>query len=266
MDIKSIESHNLSTNFTAKSEKTKKHQNSNANENKTELMSKSYAQAVKNSAKINHSNVNFKGGRKEAPVEPNEETYAMIGELIKLKTQSGEPLLEKNAINAILKQETSEIREIINLLKNAQIKQPVSNVEYKKYKRCGYFLVGINAVWMITAVYIVLYNNAYSYPGTLIYAAALYAFYSIIAAIIKTIRWRRVKSPLMHAVNHLHLVTAMIAIFSLQTAMLSQFGSQDLAIMQLANSVTGGIVCVLVMIIGIYMIIHARKEIKMIRK
>ena len=132
MDIKSIESHNLSTNFTAKSEKTKKRQNSNANENKTELMSKSYAQAVKNSAKINHSNVNFKGGRKEAQVEPNEETYAMIGELIKLKTQSGEPLLEKNAINAILKQETSEIREIINLLKNAQIKQPVSNVEYKK--------------------------------------------------------------------------------------------------------------------------------------
>ena len=132
MDIKSIESHNLSTNFTAKSEKTKKRQNSNANENKTELMSKFYAQAVKNSAKINHSNVNFKGGRKEAPVEPNKETYAMIGELIKLKTQSGEPLLEKNAINAILKQETSEIREIINLLKNAQIKQPVSNVEYKK--------------------------------------------------------------------------------------------------------------------------------------
>ena len=139
-------------------------------------------------------------------------------------------------------------------------------LEYKKYKRCGYFLVGINVVWMITAVYIVLYNNAYSYPGTLIYVAALYAFYSIIAAIIKVIRWRKRKSPLMHAINHLHLVTAMIAIFSLQTAMLSQFGSQDLAIMQLANSVTGSIGCVLVMIIGIYMILHARKEIKMIRK
>ncbi len=139
-------------------------------------------------------------------------------------------------------------------------------LEYKKYKRCGYFLVGINAVWMITAVYIVLYNNAYSYPGTLIYVAALYAFYSIIAAIIKVIRWRKRKSPLMHAINHLHLVTAMISIFSLQTAMLSQFGSQDLAMKQLANSVTGGISCVLVMIIGIYMILYARKEIKMIRK
>lgn len=56
MNIKSIESHNLSTNFTARNKKTKKPSSNNTRCCQKEVISKSTAQAIINSAKINHNN------------------------------------------------------------------------------------------------------------------------------------------------------------------------------------------------------------------
>lgn len=135
--------------------------------------------------------------------------------------------------------------------------------EYLKYKHCGYFLLGINMIWIGTTILMVWYHHTYEYPGTMIYVAALYAFYTIGVAIKNMIKYRKSKSPIIKAMNCLHFVTACLSIFSLQTAMLTQFDHHDsIVVKQIANGLTGTIVCTLIVLLSIYMIRHSYRELK----
>lgn len=133
--------------------------------------------------------------------------------------------------------------------------------EYIKYKHCGYFLMGINMVWIGTTILMVWYHHTYDYPGTMIYVAALYAFYTIGVAMKNIIRYRKSESPIIKAMNCLHFVTACLSIFSLQTAMLTQFGDHDSIVMQqAANGMTGTIVCALIVLLSVSMIRRSYRE------
>lgn len=133
--------------------------------------------------------------------------------------------------------------------------------EYIKYKHCGYFLMGINMVWIGTTILMVWYHHTYDYPGTLIYVAALYAFYTIGIAIKNMIKYRKSVSSIIKAMNCLHLVTACLSIFSLQTAMLTQFGNHNsIVVKQAANGLTGTIVCTLIVLLSVYMIRRSYQE------
>ena len=81
------------------------------------------------------------------------------------------------------------------------------------YRRTGWFLLGLALALTGIAVQIVRDGRRYDYPGTLIYAAAAYAFYCLTAAIVNAVRYRQFHSPVLSAAKAVSLTTALVSIF-----------------------------------------------------
>lgn len=128
--------------------------------------------------------------------------------------------------------------------------------EYKQYRRCGMLLIVLNITLSGMTIQMVRNHQSYKYPGHLIYAVALYAFYAIIAAGANVVRYRKLKSPIISAAQALNFTTALVSVLSLQTAMLTQF-NRDPSYEKLMNGITSCVICIFIIGIAFYMIAHA---------
>lgn len=102
------------------------------------------------------------------------------------------------------------------------------------------------------------------FPGA---AVALYTFYTTIMAVVNLVRDRKSGSPVMAAARGVNLAAALVSMLSLETAMLTQFndGSKGALFRRAMIGSTGGAVCVLVTVMGLYMVIHAARRIRKLR-
>lgn len=138
--------------------------------------------------------------------------------------------------------------------------------EFRRYRACGFVLFLINQALIGIIVYIVYKNQGFSYPGLLIYAAATYAFYTIITAVINALKFRKHWSPILSAVKIINLTAALVSMLSLETAMLAQFGEDDPAFRQIMTASSGGVISMIVLGMAVCMIIRANRELKNIDK
>lgn len=134
--------------------------------------------------------------------------------------------------------------------------------EFRRYRACGIMLLLMNQALALIVIIIVRQNYGFEYPGNLIYVMALYAFYAVITAVINIVKTRRHQSPVLSAAKAVDLVVAMVAILSLETAMLSQFGGDDPMFRRGMTGSTGGAVCTIVIVMAIYMICRANINLK----
>lgn len=102
------------------------------------------------------------------------------------------------------------------------------------------------------------------FPGA---AVALYTFYTTIMAVVNLVRDRKSGSPVMAAARGVNLAAALVSMLSLETAMLTQFndGSKGALFRRAMIGSTGGAVCVLVTVMGLYMVIHVTRRIRKLR-
>lgn len=98
-----------------------------------------------------------------------------------------------------------------------------------------------------------------NYPGFTIYAAAAYAFYKITLSIVNLIKVRKQKSPLLTTIRRIGYIDACVSILTLQTAMLASFAQGEEAFAKRMNGITGAVVCVMVLALGIQGICSCRK-------
>jgi hypothetical protein len=134
--------------------------------------------------------------------------------------------------------------------------------EFHCYRMCGIVLLLLNQALACIVIYIVHMNQGMNYPGLLIYAMAVYAFYAVITAVINVIRFRRQGSPVHSAAKVISLTAALVSMLSLETAMLAQFGADDLEFRKIMTSISGGVVCTFVLAIAIYMIVRSTGYLK----
>ena len=135
--------------------------------------------------------------------------------------------------------------------------------EWKRYRLCGIFLLVINLALTGMVILIVQRNEGFNYPGYLIYIMAMYAFYSITVAIRSVVRYRKYQSPVMSSVRVLQLAAALVSMLALETAMLTQFGTENSPqFSHIMTGCTGGGVCTTILCIATYMLCRAAKEIK----
>ena len=128
--------------------------------------------------------------------------------------------------------------------------------------RCtGWLLLVLDLALVWISVQIVLDGQGYDYPGTMIYVAALYAFYSLTISIVNAVKYRRFRSPVLSAAKAVSLTTAMVSIFSLETAMLSRFGGEP-RFQFLMTAGTAGAVCCLVLATALFMTISASRTLR----
>lgn len=134
--------------------------------------------------------------------------------------------------------------------------------EWKRYRACGSILLLMNQALVGILVYMVTQNRGFSYPGFMIYAMAMYSFYIVIVAVINVIKFRKHGSPVMSAAKVINFTAALVSMLSLETAMLSQFGSHQPEFRRMMLSASGGVVCVIVLTMAISMIVRSTKQIQ----
>lgn len=135
--------------------------------------------------------------------------------------------------------------------------------EWKRCRACGIALLFMNIILTGMVVLILKRNEGFEYAGYLIYAMALYDFYTITMAVINLIKSRKHNRPVLTAAKVINVTTALITILSLETAMLTQFGSDtDPAFRHNMIACTGGGISVIIIIMAAFMIVKAAKNLK----
>jgi len=131
---------------------------------------------------------------------------------------------------------------------------------------CAVTLLFVNVI-LSGAVLMILYEGrGFFYHGILIYVVALYTFYVTIHAIVDVIKYRKYNSPVMLMAKIIALSAALVSMLSLETAMLSEFGTEMAEIQKkILIAATGGGVSVGVVTMSCIMIIKSAREIKATR-
>lgn len=137
-------------------------------------------------------------------------------------------------------------------------------LEWKAYHFCGILLMCMTVVLQGIVILILNERQRFTYDGLLIYAVATYDFYCLTVAIIYMVKNRKRHSPIAVAIKSVSVAASLVSILSLQTAMFASFGASQEDLQQLMNLLTGTGVCVLMLLLGLYMLVHARKQIKKI--
>ncbi len=135
----------------------------------------------------------------------------------------------------------------------------------KVYKNAGILLVILHLALPLAIAAMVLTDKRLSYAGLMIYATAAYAFYKITMSIYNFFKARRQDDLTVQAVRNINLADAMVSVFALQAALLSNFGDGTIS-SDIFNIITGGVVCAATLAIGTIMTVIGTKKIKEYKK
>lgn len=137
--------------------------------------------------------------------------------------------------------------------------------EWKAYRFCGILLMCMTVILQGIVILIVNERQTFTYDGLLIYAVATYDFYCLTVAVIYMVKNRKRHSPIVVAIKSVSASASLVSILSLQTAMFASFGASQEEKQQTMNLLTGTGVCALMLLFGLYMLLHAKKQIKKIK-
>ena len=135
--------------------------------------------------------------------------------------------------------------------------------EWKRCRACGVVLLFMNIILTGMVILVLQRGEGFVYPGYLIYAMALYDFYTMTMAIVNLVKSRKQKSPVLTAAKVINVAAALIAMLSLETAMITQFGAEDGEVFRHTMiALTGGGICVIMVIMAVLMIARSIKNIR----
>ncbi len=135
--------------------------------------------------------------------------------------------------------------------------------EWRRYRLCGIILLFMNVALTGIVILVVHKNSGFEYPGMLIYVMALYAFYAAITAVRNVVKFRKYGSPVMSAAKVISLTAALVAMLSLETAMLTQFGAaNDPTFRRTMTASTGAGISIIVLALAVFMIVRSTRQMK----
>lgn len=134
--------------------------------------------------------------------------------------------------------------------------------EYLTYRKTGIILLFINIFLAITILIVVNQKIMIEYSANITIAIAVYTFYLMINNIVNLIKYRKFKSPLMMSVKTVNVVTSLISMLSLEIAMLSCFGKDDIVFNETMIMATGGGISIIIIITSLYMIIKSTEWVR----
>lgn len=139
--------------------------------------------------------------------------------------------------------------------------------EWRRYRLCGIILLFMNFALSGMVVLVVHQNSGFEYPGVLIYIMAMYTFYAAIMAVWNVVKFRKYGSPVLSAAKTINLTAALVSVLSLETAMLTQFGTADDPVFRkVMTASTGAVISVIVLGMAVYMNMSSTKQLKQIKQ
>lgn len=136
--------------------------------------------------------------------------------------------------------------------------------ELRRSRLCGMILMTVNLALSGVVLLVIVQNKGFTYPGMLIYIMAIYAFYVTTHSIVSIFKYRKYNSPVMSTAKSISLAAALVSMLSLETAMLSQFGTEKTTphFDQIMVGATGAGVCAIVVAISVSIIIRTNRELR----
>lgn len=132
--------------------------------------------------------------------------------------------------------------------------------EARRYTATGALMLLLSLAMAGMIVQMVLQNEGYSYPGTVIYASAAYTFYSLVLAAVNLGRRHRL-GLLLSAAKIVNFAAALMSLLALQTAMLAQFGGGE-AFRRAQNAMLGGFVTLATVGMAVAMIVRGLRQLR----
>jgi hypothetical protein len=155
------------------------------------------------------------------------------------------------------------ILSVIRFVLLRNVKRALSREnQIRTYRFCGYLMFVLNVGMAGMIVQMVLKNVNSEYSTLMVYASAVYTFYYMIMAIINMVRFRKMDNPVLSAAKMLSFTGAIMSMFTLQTVMLSHYGTGTNT--QFVNALFGGAIFLAVLFMAIFMVVRANRELKIL--
>lgn len=139
-------------------------------------------------------------------------------------------------------------------------KQEHMGQELSVYRRNSILFIFMAVVLAGAVILLLSAQGGKDYPGLTIYAVATYTFYKIITSTIEVIKVGKRKSPLLSITRRIGYIDACVSILTLQTAMFASFADGEERFINLMNGITGTVVCLMVLGLGIQGICFSKKK------
>lgn len=140
----------------------------------------------------------------------------------------------------------------------------VEKDEESQRKRCGVcggLLLTVNLLLSGMVMMMVSFGKGFEYRGVLIYVQALYTFCVTGFAIRDLVRERKNVSPVLTASKAIKLTAALFSMLFLETGMFAQFGGEmSQRDQRIFLAATGAGICLVVTLIGIFLIRTGKKK------
>lgn len=137
--------------------------------------------------------------------------------------------------------------------------------QWKSYRFCGVLILLMHLTLTGIVFQMVNWNRAEEQGQIQVITTAVFAFYKVINSFLDIAKDRKHIHPVDSSIRMLNLAQAFFAIFSLQASMFHTFGTGE-NWEHLLNIITGCVVCLLIVSIGIYMIRRGKREIQKLQE
>ena len=128
---------------------------------------------------------------------------------------------------------------------------------WKRYFDVGALLTIMSIVLFAAVAMLTRSEGGARYTGWFIYVMAVYTCYKIISATANLLKSRRSATPLLSIIRRIKQADALLSVLSLQTALLAAFDDGTGPDPAIANGITGSIVCMIILGIGVGMLARA---------
>ena len=133
--------------------------------------------------------------------------------------------------------------------------------EYRSYRIAAVLMMCINLTLSGIVLNMILGKKTPAFSDVFVITSATYTFYILTVSITDLVKYRKYKSPVISAAKAIRFAQALVSLLSLEASMLVQFGDDE-NYRRLMLALTGAGVCMIVVSMSIYMIVHANKEIR----
>lgn len=163
------------------------------------------------------------------------------------------------------------VRTAVLLSRRAGIRRG-ETAERKRMRDAKNYLFGGALLVLLTLTYsgiIVLVTAEgfhYEYRGNFLYFMALYAFWKVISASVRAVRYQKYGDYTVQTLRNVDLADGIVSIVALQSALLYAFSQAEAAVFANAmNAAVGGIAGALLLLLGSYMIVKGNGRLKKLR-
>lgn len=124
----------------------------------------------------------------------------------------------------------------------------------------GILLLVLNFALTGVILLTIAQDTARRYSEIVVISIATYTFYKIIMAVVNMVKVRKTQSPVLITIRNIRVVDALVSMLTLQATMLASFQGKGGLDANRMNAITGMVVCVLILALGVSMIHYAFKN------